>query len=339
MSKSPANRLGRGLSTLIGRTIAPLGASGIGGAAVVASDTERPNAARSIELALGGNGEPQSAPGALASRQLLELSIDRIQPNPYQPRTSFGEARLTELADSLRRRGVLQPVLVRPLNGDRYELVAGERRWRAAAIAGLRAIPAIVRKSTDAESLEIALLENLQREDLSPLDRASAYKRYLEEFSVTADVLAERLGESRPNVSNYLRLLRLPQEVQDLLRIGELGMGQARAIAALSDPKRQLGLARLAMRRNLSVRQVETLVRSAAELTGPPDQSEHSVAARLPSAASRHAEELASRLSKAIGMTVQIIPGRSKNAGRVVIHYKSLEDFDRLADAIGVDVD
>lgn len=338
MSKPPANRLGRGLSTLMGRTIAPLGASGTG-AAVVVADAPRPNAARSIDPAIGGNGEPQSGPGRSSNRLLLELPIDQIQPNPYQPRTSFGEARLTELADSLRRRGVLQPVLVRPLAGDRYELVAGERRWRAAAIAGLRAIPAIVRKSTDAESLEIALLENLQREDLSPLDRASAYKRYLEEFSVTADILAERLGESRPSVSNYLRLLRLPQEVQDLLRVGELGMGQARAIAALGDPKRQLGLARLALRRNLSVRQVETLVRSAVESTGLSDPSEPSLAARLPSAASRHAGELASRLSKAIGMMVQVIPGRRKNSGRVVIHYKSLEDFDRLADAIGVEVE
>jgi ParB family chromosome partitioning protein len=299
MSK-PAPRLGRGLSALIGQP-----------------------PTQSLRH------RPAAPAGDAAAENPLEIPIEQIIPNPYQPRSTFDDASLQELAASIRRAGVLQPVLVRPRPDGRFELVAGERRWRAAKLANRTTIPAITRQLTDVEALEIALIENLQREDLKPLERAAAFVAFTEAFHISIDELATRLGQSRANIANYVRLNRLPEQVKSLLESNELGMGQARAIAGITDPQRQLAVARLAVRRNLSVRQVEELAKPGDPVQPP------TLAPPQPDGRSRHLDEVQTALSKALGLPVQLEPGRKKNAGRVVITYNSLEEFDRIAERLG----
>jgi ParB family chromosome partitioning protein len=256
-------------------------------------------------------------------------------PNPRQPRTHFDPAALDELAQSIRRSGVVQPVVVRPTACDRYELVAGERRWRAARIAGLERIGAVVRRLSDAEAVELALIENIQREDLSPLERAAAYQRYIEVFGVSAEELATRLGVSRPSVINYLRLTRLPAEVRELIASGDLAMGQARAIAGIESVQDQIRIARLAVRRNLSARQVEDLARGAVngDLT-----ADASASAALRTGRQKHFDEIERAMSRAVGARVRLYSGRSKNSGRIVISYSSLEEFERIAERLGCEL-
>lgn len=316
MSK-PAPRLGKGLSALLGPRVP------------VPARSEP--AVTAIPAAAIPNGPATTIPLAAEAKPdggLRTIPIDEIQRNPLQPRTSFDAAALDELAASIRISGVIQPVLVRK-SATGYELIAGERRWRAAKLAGLTAIPATVRQVTDSEALELALVENLQREDLNPLERATAYQQYLATFHTTADQLAEKLGESRASVSNYLRLLKLHSDVQGMLRSGELSMGHARAIAGLNDPQKQLALARLSARRNLSVRQIESLARDSTT------DVEARQSAAAPSGTEKHLADVALSLSKAAGLRVEIHSGKGKNTGRVVIHYGSLDEFDRLATLLG----
>lgn len=303
----PAPRLGKGLSAIIGPRAST---------ALHVPTEDRPPSATQTSSAAGA--------GAMV---LQHIPVTQISPNPRQPRTGLDQAALTQLAASIRRTGILQPVLVRPIGPDSFELLAGERRWRAAQLAGLHTVAAIVRDSTDLQSLELALIENLQREDLTPLERASAYQQLLEMSGVTAEVLADRLGESRASISNYLRLLNLAPGVQELISAGELGMGQARALAAIRDPQRQLALARLAVRRNLSVRQVEALVREPARAADTRFRGASPVAG--------HLAEIEQTFSKAVGLAVSLQPGRKKNSGRIVIRYNSLEEFDRIAEKLG----
>ena len=257
---------------------------------------------------------------------LRNLPLDRIKPNAHQPRQTMDDVRLEELAASIRQSGVLQPVLVRAAGANAYELIAGERRWRAASKAGLETIPAIIRDLSDSEAFETALVENLQREDLTPLERATAYQQLVDTLGVGVDAVAARLGESRANVSNYLRLLKLGDDVLALVSDGSLGMGQARAIAGISNPQRQLAIARLAVRRNLSARQVEALAK---------DGGEEAVATqRERPAKEAHFAEIEEALSKSLGLSVKLQPGKKKNAGRVTIRYDSLEEFDRIAEKI-----
>ncbi|MBN2445098.1 MAG: ParB/RepB/Spo0J family partition protein [Phycisphaerae bacterium] len=300
MSK-PTPRLGKGLSALVTASRSP-------------SHPAPPTA-----------DQPGSAPPAGAR----EIATDHIRPNTRQPRTEFNDDSLAQLAESIRTHGFVQPVVVREIGRDRFELVAGERRWRAAQRAGLATLPAIVRQCTDVQALELALIENLQREDLNPLERARAYRAYLADVNASVEALAERLSQSRANVANYVRLLSLGEEIQQMVNTGDLGMGQARAIAGISDPQRQLAIARLAVRRNLSVRQVETLIKSTAE-----------PASKTPSpadGASRHVGELELELSRALGTKVKLTPGRKKNSGRIVIHYSGLDEFDRIAKKLGAE--
>jgi ParB family chromosome partitioning protein len=295
----PPSRLGRGLSALIPPRPATLAA---------------PPTPASVA---------ESAAGAIRS-----IATDRIRPNPRQPRSRFSETALEELTQSIRNNGVLQPIIVRPADDGIFELIAGERRWRAAKRAGIESVPALVRPATDVESLELALVENLQREDLGPLERATGYQQYIDAFDVTVEQLAMRIAESRANVANYIRLLKLPQELQDMVSNGELAMGQARAIAGITDPQRQLAVARLAARRNLSARQVEALARNDTPQTLPPPPID---------SAKRHFAHVEESLSKALGLPVQLLPGKKKNSGRVIITYRSLEDFDRIAEKLGGD--
>lgn len=301
MSK-PSNRLGKGLNALI--------------------TPREPQATAAA-------GPP--TPTAPDPSQIRQLPIDQLTPNPRQPRTGFGDADLRELAQSIRANGLLQPVVVRTTGDQAFELVAGERRWRAAKLAGLQTIPAIVRELSDAQSLELALIENLQREDLDPLERAAGYQRYLESFGGTIEDLAARLSESRASISNYVRLLKLRPEICYMLGRGELGMAQARAVAGITEPHRQLAIARLAARRNLSVRQVEALARSSTTPSPTADRPQ----AATPDARKHHLADVERSLSKALGLRVRLYPGRRKNSGRLVISYNSLEEFDRVAERIG----
>lgn len=307
MSKSTP-RLGKGLSAIIGhRPASP-------------TDDPRPQGDPApIGTASPFRRTPTDGP-------LREIPIGRIIANARQPRTHFDDQAIAALADSIRQRGILQPILVRT-SGDQFELVAGERRWRAAKQAGVDRIPAIVREMNDAEALECALIENLQREDLGPLERASAYQSYLDEFKSGIDRLAERLGESRASISNYLRFLRLPDEIKEMIRSGQLGMGQARAIAGIADAQQQLALARLASRRNLAVRQVEALARE--------DKPVADAAAPAPSGRDRHMRDVETQLAKSLGVGVRLLPGRKKNSGKIVIRYNSLDEFDRIAERLG----
>ena len=302
MSKSTP-RLGKGLSALITpRAAGPF--RNRAAAANVASSGETPS----------------------EGMMLRSIALDRIQPNPHQPRQTMDDVRMEELAASIRQSGILQPILLRAAGAGKYELIAGERRWRAAAKAGLDAIPAIVRDLSDSEAFETALVENLQREDLTPLERATAYQQLVDTLGVGIDAVAARLGESRANVSNYLRLLKLSDEVLELVGDGALGMGQARAIAGISNPQRQLAIARLAVRRNLSARQVEALAKDGVE--------EAVAAQRERPAKEAHFAEIEQTLSKSLGLSVKLQPGKKKNAGRVTIRYESLEEFDRIAEKI-----
>lgn len=325
----PPSRLGKGLTAILGTRALPAAdpADPTASSRPAARDEPRvtaPSAGVSLEAREHEPGGPR----------VLLVRVERISPNPSQPRSVFDDAALQELADSIRLKGVLQPILVRTRPEGRFELIAGERRWRAAQRAGLAEVPVIVRDLDDADAVEVALIENLQREDLSPLERAHAYQQYLDQFQVSADELARRLGESRSNVTNYLRIGRLRAELQALIADGRLGMGQARAVAGISDSQRQLAIAMLAVRRNLSVRQVEDLARKAADaaLEARAQPAERGGTG----AADRHMAEVERALSKALGVPVTLSPARRKNAGTITIRYASLEEFDRIAGRLGL---
>jgi ParB family chromosome partitioning protein len=269
---------------------------------------------RGLDALLGTDEEAASGGEAL-----LSLPLDQLQPGRFQPRARIGQEGLAELAESIKAQGVMQPILARPLGAGRYEIVAGERRWRAARMAGLAAVPTLVREVADRHALAIALIENLQREDLNPLDEATGIKRLIEEFGMTHAEAAEAMGRSRAAITNALRLLELAPPVQELLREGKLDMGHARALLALPALK-QIDLAREAVARQLSVRQVEKRV---AALTARP-------VARLRARTDRDVARLEEELSGQLGTTVSIRSGAKPGSGRLVIHYSNLEQLDAL---------
>jgi ParB family chromosome partitioning protein len=262
---------------------------------------------------------PQAPAGG--SEPIRTIDIDQIRGNRKQPRQRFDEEGLETLARSLKAEGVLQPVLVRPLPDGRFELVAGERRWRAAQRAGLLKIPAVVREVPDERLLEIALIENLQRENLNPIEEAQAYRTLIENVGMKQQDVAECVGKQRASVANALRLLSLSPQVQDRLRAGELNMGQGRALASLPDPREQERLADRAVRQGLSVRQVESIV--AAFLQGGTDRKARSAPRRDPNVVA--AEE---SLQRAIGSRVRIVEGRK--GGRIELHFFSHEEMQRV---------
>jgi ParB family chromosome partitioning protein len=243
------------------------------------------------------------------------LRLEEIRPNPFQPRQQAELEDLTELVASIRDKGVLQPVVVRRRR-DGYELVMGERRFRAARQAGLETIPAVVRRATDAEMLELALVENVQRKNLNPIDEALAYRRLADEFKLTHEDIARRVGKDRSTVTNALRLLALPYKVRDLLAAGRLSAGHARALLGLASRRSQVDLAERIAADGLSVRAVERLcggTRPARKRTEP----------------DVHVRELQDRLQERLGTRVQISE-RGKGAGRVVIVYHGAEDLERI---------
>jgi ParB family chromosome partitioning protein len=255
-----------------------------------------------------------------------ELDITAISPNPRQPRTVFDEDALDELVGSVREVGLLQPIVVRPTGPGAFELVMGERRWRASQAAGLTTIPAIVRRTEDHDLLRDALLENLHRAQLNPLEEAAAYQQMLEDFGCTQDELATRIKRSRPQISNTIRLLRLPPTVQRRVAAGVLSAGHARALLAVPEPAGQERLAQRVVAEGLSVRATEELV--ALGETG----SDEAPRRRQPREAPAQATELAARLSDRLDTRVRVEMGRSK--GRIVVDFATAEDLQRIADVI-----
>ena len=267
---------------------------------------------RGLDALLGAD-----EPAATSGDALASLAIDALQPGRFQPRAHIGQEGLAELAESIKAQGVMQPILARPLGAGRYEIVAGERRWRAARMAGLATVPALVRDVPDRNALAIALIENLQREDLNPLDEAQGIKRLTEEFGMTHAEAAGAVGRSRAAITNALRLLELAPPVQELLREGKLDMGHARALLALP-ALRQIDLAREAVARQLSVRQVEKRVAGLTARPAPRARNDRDVA------------RLEDELSGQLGTTVSIRTGAKPGSGKLVIHYSSLDQLETL---------
>jgi len=271
---------------------------------------------RGLDALLAGTDD-----AAPSKEALQNLAIDRLKPGRFQPRTRMDDASLAELADSIREQGVMQPILVRPIEGGRFEIIAGERRWRAAQKAGLREVPALVKNVPDQAALALALIENIQREDLNPIEEAQGLKRLVDEFGITHDAAAKAVGRSRSAVTNLLRLTALPKAVQDYVLDGAIDMGHARALLALPAAQ-QTGVAVRVVNGGLSVRETERLV--------------HGMLNPAKRAARRHARardadtvRLETEIAEALGAKVAIEP-KSGGKGRVVISYSTLEQLDGI---------
>lgn len=263
--------------------------------------------------------EPRSAAVEI-NRTPLELDLDRIIPNPRQPRVVIDDAKLEELAQSIRANGVIQPVIVRktPASGEQYEIIAGERRWRAAQRAGLLKVPVFVRDTPDDKLLEVALIENIQRENLNPIEEATAYRRLADEHNLTQDQMATAVGKDRATIANFMRLLKLPVEVRNDLSAGSLAMGHARALLGLADEAAQRRVARETVSRSLSVRETEALVRKENE---PKVEQEPA----RQDANTRAAEE---KLRITLGTRVRI--ARKGKGGRIEIDFVNEEELHRI---------
>ncbi len=274
---------------------------------------------RGLDGLLRGLARQDAVAEPALSGRVTTIPVGLLDPNPQQPRQVMNPGELEHLKASIREHGVLQPILVRP-RGDRYQIVAGERRFRAAQAAGLAEVPAVLREVPDDRMLEIALIENLQREDLDPIEKARSFKAFLESARLTQEQAAERLGLDRSTIANMVRLLELPDPVQVLVRSGQVAMGHARALLALSDPKRQLALAARVVREGLSVRQVEALTGPSRPRQKPGKRAEKGA----------HIRDLEARLRDALGTKVTVEEGRRAGTGRIVIEFFSHDDAERI---------
>ena len=253
----------------------------------------------------------------------LNLPIYKIEPNPLQPRSYFDEAELQELADSIAQHGVIQPLTVRKMPNDFYQIIAGERRWRAARQAGLTEIPAVIVEADDRKAMELAMIENLQRQDLNPIEEARGYQRLMEEYGHTQEAVADCVGKSRSAVANALRLLTLQDEVQELVVSGALSAGHARAVLSIRSEKLQKQAAQRIVALQLSVRQAERMCKTMDKEPEPPKEKPLAV---------NYIEECERQLSKRIGRGVKIQPGKRK--GRCILEFYGAEDLERLMAAL-----
>ena len=299
-------RLGRGLSSLISVSSLPI-----------------EEVAGPAPVSLAPVSIPISAPPAADGQPLL-IPIQNISVNPHQPRKSMNEATIAELAASIKSSGIIQPLVVR-MNGNGYELIAGERRLRAAKIAGLSEVPAIIRDVDGFAQAQMALVENVQREDLNPIERAQGYRTLMDQLGLTQAELASRMGEDRSSVANFLRLLDLPQGVQALVRDGRLSAGHAKLLAGVADAAQQQRLADMAVAQGLSVRNLERLLQSGTQ----------AATGRKSPASTPHIVDLEKTLSRQLGMRVEV-RSASKGKGKLVLHYSSLDQFDDLLQKLGV---
>ena len=263
---------------------------------------------------------PQKETTAPSASGLAQVPVEQISPNPYQPRKTFNEASIEELARSVREHGIVQPLVVTRA-GDRYKLIAGERRFRAAQRAGLRTVPVVIKEMMkDGDALQIALIENIQREDLNPMEEATAYHQLHEEFGLTQEEISRQVGKERSTVANFLRLLKLPDGVKKLLASGQLSMGHARALLAVDSAKKQEQLAERVVKKSLSVRQTEVLAAGKASAKGAKKEKEKDVF-------TRDAEE---RLTRALRTKVEI--DRKRRGGVIHIRFSSEDDLIRIYD-------
>ncbi|HEX2774196.1 MAG TPA: ParB/RepB/Spo0J family partition protein [Micromonosporaceae bacterium] len=329
MKNRPRGGLGRGLGALIPTAPANVPAATDGSTPIPTGTLPpalEPSAAAAAAAPATDEADLAPVPGAC----FAEIPVEGIVPNAKQPRQVFDEEALEELKASIREVGFLQPIVVRAIESDKYELVMGERRWRAAQALGRESIPAIVRETRDDAMLRDALLENVHRVNLNPLEEAAAYQQLLEEFGATHDELARRLGRSRPQISNTIRLLNLPPQVQRRVAAGVLSAGHARALLALDDPEVQDSLARRIVAEGLSVRATEEMV--ALAVAG--DTSGKTRAQRRAKPHAPGLADLADRLSDRFDTRVKVDLGRSK--GKITIEFATVDDLERIVSIIGV---
>jgi ParB family chromosome partitioning protein len=298
------------------------------GSQTVRPEVRRRALGRGIETLLrpvSRTAEEPIAPGETG--KAFEIPLDRIDRNPFQTRTTFDPEKLSELAQSIAATGVVQPIVVRPLPNGRYQLIMGERRWLASQQAGKTAIPATVREASDEQAMEMTIVENLQRADLNPMEQARAYHRLQHDFKMTQEQMAVRTGKERASVANFLRLLRLPEAIQQKVEAGELSFGHARALLGLEDADQISSAAQKVLALSLSVRQTESFVQG---LLHPETKGAKPAKADTPQDPNVH--EAQERLQRSLGLKVRIEDRHGK--GRVIIDYGSLEDFDALLSAL-----
>jgi ParB family chromosome partitioning protein len=276
---------------------------------------------KGLSALISSAAEPKAE--AMSEHHGLRLRIDLISPSPYQPRRSFDEGKIEELAASIRNQGIIQPLVVRH-KGERYELIAGERRWRAAMKAGLSEVPAVVRDASDNEALQLALVENLQREDLNPIEEASGYRRLQDEFHWSQEEMAEKVGKSRPAIANSLRLLSLPNEVQQEIARGNLPAGQARALLGLPTHAVMISTCRDVIAKGLSTRETEKLVR--ALVSGRRRRRAALIDPDL--------REVVENMQRTLGTRVRLLPKARSDKGKIEIEYYSLSDLERIIQTI-----
>jgi len=328
----PQKRLGRGLDSLVSRLI-----QSEPGAAPTKSEQAAPRRSQSPN-------QPSTPGNAVADDQksdkevepqvdsMLAIPIEKLQPNPFQPRVAFDPAAIADLVRSISQSGILQPILVRR-SGANLQIIAGERRWQAAKQAGLKEVPVIIREAGDEKMLELALVENIQRVDLNPVDRAKAYQRFCKEFSLRPEEVAKRVGEDRSTVANYLRILELPSEIISMLADGRISQGHARALLTIQDAAKRLKLAEQAAKNAVSVRSLEEICKrelaaiSANGMTLPAPREKM----RSP-----HLKHLETKFEEALKTKVSIHEGRRKGSGKITIEFFSLDDFDRISEKLGI---
>jgi len=324
MSEAKKRGLGRGLSALLpgGPPAGPL-ASGVPGTPSGVGGAASPAAASG---ALGPLAAAAAQPAPARAKTYFAAGIEELYPSPEQPRRRFDETKLGELADSMKTHGVIVPLVVRPRPEGGYFLIAGERRWRAAQRAGLHEVPVVVQDVAQGTALERALVENLQRADLGPLEEAGAYQRLVDEFGLTQEEIAARIGKDRSTIANSIRLLKLPPPVRQLVEDERLSMGHARALLALDEPAAIERAARHVVERQLSVRATESLVKNAKEPEDrrPPPRPHKSASVR----------DLEDRLTRALGGPVAITEDEPGKAGRIEIRYMNLDHLERLLDRL-----
>lgn len=294
------------------------------------SDPKRRALGKGLESLLPSRPAPTPPPAPVveSTGKPLEIPLDQIDRNPFQTRTRFDEAQLEELAQSIAASGVVQPIVVRPLGEGRYQLITGERRWLASRKAGKSTIPAIVRQANDEQTLEMTIVENLQRADLNPMEQARAYQRLSHDFKMTQEQMATRTGKERASVANFLRLLRLPEPIQQKVESGDLSFGHARTLLALDSPESITAAAQKVIALSFSVRQTESYVQGLINPEAKQNKSDKSV----PQPDDPNVREAQDRLQRTLGLKVRIEDKKGK--GRVIIEYAGLEDFDSILTAL-----
>ncbi|MFL6253533.1 MAG: ParB/RepB/Spo0J family partition protein [Pyrinomonadaceae bacterium] len=257
---------------------------------------------------------------------MVEIDLDLIEPNNFQPRTSFDEERLEQLAQSIRANGIIQPLLVRRLSADKYQLVAGERRWRAAQRAGLYRVPCVVKEIPEDKMLELALIENIQRQELNAIEEAQAYKRLIETLGLTQEMVAQRVGRDRTFITNYLRLLRLPEDIQRMVEVEQISMGHARALLGVDEPEIQRKMAKEVSEKGLSVRQVERAIKRIVE-----GEATETVTTIKEDPNFKAAED---KLRRKLSSKVHILVNQKSNGGKIEIEFFDDNDLNRIYEII-----